>query len=140
MAHFAVLCGRTGAKCTRQRAYRIWHVAVDFFPPRANMKQPQKQSVMMGSLKAYAQLRMRSKASGAVAFERVNHPRGAPGSQRLTKLLKIGSSFAARGVREVACSNIFQLLQKRQVVGRRKFFSLLVCAVCAVKPAMIREH
>ena len=45
--------------------------------------------------------------------------------QRLTKLLKIGSSFAAWGVREVVCSNIFQLLEKRQVVGRRKFFPLL---------------
>ena len=100
------------------------------------MKQPQKQSVTTGRLKTYAQLRMRSKAN-CCGFS-VSTTLDVP--QRLTKLLKIGSSFAARGVREVACSNIFQLLQKRQVVGRRKFFSLLVRAVCTVNPAMIRER
>ena len=62
--------------------------------------------------------------------------------QHVTKLLKIGSSVAVRGVREVAYSNILQLqlLQKRQVVGRMKFFFLVLRVVCIVNPAMTRER
>ena len=53
-------------------------------------------------------------------------------------MIKICSIAVARGVREVACSNIFQLLPKRQVVGRRNFFCLSLCTVCAANPAAIR--
>ena len=37
----------------------------------------------------------------------------------------------------MACSNIFPLLPNRQVVGRRNFFCLSLCTVCAANPAGI---
>ena len=51
--------------------------------------------------------------------------------QRLTKFLEIGSSFAARGVREVACSNIFQSSYRKDKSLVEGSSSLFWCTQCA---------
>ena len=127
---FCNFCGCTGANRTRQRAncphtaFGMWQ----WFLPTCK-----REAVTNASCDGQFQ-NARVTVNWNKTNWRVNYPRSA---QHLTKLIKICSIAVARGVHEVACSNTFQLLPKRQVVGRRNFFCLSLCTLCAANPAAI---